>query len=345
MKLLFITRKYPPSVGGMEKVSFDLSNELSKKVPTKIIAWGGSQKWLPWFITKAFFQSVYYIPRYKITNVHLGDGLLAPLGLLLKFITGVKTTVTVHGLDITFKNKIYQAVIPPALGRLNKVICVSEATQKECIKRGIPKSKTTIIPWGVYPNEFKVIATREDLEKLVGMDLKDKKVLITVGRLVKRKGVAWFVKNVMPILGQNYIYLVVGTGPELDDIKEEISANDLEKRVKLLGKVSDNNLKILYNTADVFVMPNIPIKGDIEGFGIVAVEASSAGLPIVAAELEGIKDAVLPKRTGLFFEPNDSYSSVNAILNVPKDRKFITENTSNNFTWDKVTNKYLKLAK
>jgi glycosyltransferase involved in cell wall biosynthesis len=297
-RLLFITRKYPPSVGGMEKVSYDLSSELSKIISTTIIAWGGSQKWLLYFLPKAFFQSLFFIPSKKITNIHLADGLLAPLGLVLKIITKRKVTITVHGLDITYKNRIYQATIPYCLSKLDKVICISSATKNECIKRGIPANKCTVIQWGVYPNEYNIKATRKALEKITGLELKNKKVLITVGRLVKRKGVSWFIENVMPKLESNYIFIVAGDGPERLDIQNVIQTLKLQDQVKMLGKVSDLDKKILYNTADVFVMPNIVVEGDMEGFGIVALEATSTGLPVVASHLEGIKDVVTNEQNG-----------------------------------------------
>jgi glycosyltransferase involved in cell wall biosynthesis len=342
MQLLFITRKYPPSIGGMEKVSYDLSNELSKKIPTTIIAWGHSQKWLFYFLPKALLQALFLIPSKKITKVHLADGLLAPLGLFIKILTRRKVTVTVHGLDITYRNKFYQAIVPYCLSKLDKVICISSATKVECIKRGIPADKCTIIPWGVYPDEFKIKATREALEKIAGINLSNKKVLITVGRLVKRKGVAWFVENVMPNLDDKYVFLVAGDGPEREIIQASINNLRLQKRVKMLGKVSDIDKKILYNTADVFLMPNIMVDGDIEGFGIVAIEASSAGLPVLASSVEGIKDAVLQKKTGLLYQPSNSSDLLNGLNHIGELSKLsIQHSIESNFGWPKITERYL----
>jgi glycosyltransferase involved in cell wall biosynthesis len=344
VKLLFITRKYPPSIGGMEKVSYDLSMELSKKIPTTIISWGGSQKWLFYFLPKALFQSLFFIPTKKITNIHLADGLLAPLGLALKIITRRKVTVTVHGLDITYKNKLYQATIPYCLSKLDKVVCISSATKNECIKRGIPAYKCTVIPWGVHPNEFKIKATRKALEKIAGMELNNKKVLITVGRLVKRKGVSWFIENVMPKLDSNYIFLVAGDGPERTDIQEVIKTHKLQARVKLLGKVSDLDKKILYNTADVFVMPNIKVEGDMEGFGIVAVEAASAGLPIVASNLEGITSAIINGQTGILSSPKNTVNFMKSLnISLALARNYVQRAALLKFSWNTVCNSYRKV--
>jgi glycosyltransferase involved in cell wall biosynthesis len=344
VNLLFITRKYPPSIGGMEKVSFDLSMELSKKVPTTIISWGGSQKWLFYFLPKAYFQSLFVIPSKGITNIHLADGLLAPLGLALKIITKRKVTVTVHGLDITYKNKLYQAIIPYCLSKLDKIVCISSATKKECIKRGVPANKCTVIPWGVYPNEFKIKATRKALEKIAGIELKNKKVLITVGRLVKRKGVSWFIENVMPKIDSSYIFLIAGDGPERDNIHISINSQKLQKRVMLLGKVSDLDKKIIYNTADVFIMPNIKVEGDIEGFGIVAIEASSTGIPVVASRIEGISSSIISGETGQLVQSKNSARFID-ILNGSFDltRGYVRKYTLINFSWNTVINSYRKV--
>lgn len=345
MNLLFITRKYPPMVGGMEKVSFALANELSKKTNTTLITWGGSQKLLPLVIPYFFLKALYLIPSKKIDHIHLGDGLLSPLGLTLKKIFNTKTSVTIHGLDITYQNHHYQTIVPRCINKLDKIICISRATMDECLRRGIAKEKCSVIPWGIHPNEFKINATRRDLEKVVGINLKDKKILITVGRLVERKGVYWFIKNVFPRLSKNTIYLVIGTGPEKDKIDTLIDTLNLEDRVLLLGKVSDKVLKTLYNTADIFVMPNIKVKGDIEGFGIVALEASSTGLPVVASNLEGISDAIIHKKNGVLVEANKQSSFVNVITNLNISKRLIANFTRKNYSWEVVGKKYVESFK
>jgi glycosyltransferase involved in cell wall biosynthesis len=298
MKLLFITRKFPPSIGGMETLSAALANEFPKLVDTSVIAWGGSQIYLPFFVTFTFIKCLYLIPSKKITHIHLGDALLSPVGLVLKRIFGVKCSVSAHGLDITFKPKVYQKIISYSLPKLDKVICVSKATMNECLKRGVPKEKCAVIPNGIYPDNYRVNASLNELENIAGLTLKGKKVLVTVGRLIPRKGVYWFVKNILPKLGDNYIYLIVGDGPEKKRIEDLIYEMGLERRAIMLGKISNKKLKIVYNTSDAMIMPNIKVKHDMEGFGIVALEANSAGLPVIASATEGIKDVVVDGKNG-----------------------------------------------
>jgi glycosyltransferase involved in cell wall biosynthesis len=75
-------------------------------------------------------------------------------GRIIKNLTGVKTIITIHGLDITYNNFIYQKIIPNSVNKLDKIICISNSTREECLKRGIDKEKIAIIPNGVNFEEF-----------------------------------------------------------------------------------------------------------------------------------------------------------------------------------------------
>src|SRR5260221_5863232 len=151
-------------VGSMEKTSYALAQELSKRVDTSLITWGKSQKYLPLVLPIFLIKALYIIPTKKITHVHIGDALLSPIGWLLKKMYKVNISITIHGLDIIFSFPGYQLLIPNTVSHYDSVICVSNATLLECTKRGIPEKLCIVIPWGVYPEEWKVNATRNDLE-------------------------------------------------------------------------------------------------------------------------------------------------------------------------------------
>jgi glycosyltransferase involved in cell wall biosynthesis len=331
-------------VGGLEKLSYALAKEFSEQTNTTLITWGKSQKYLPFFIFVAFIKALYLIPTKKIDHIHIGDGLLSPLGLLLKKMFGIKTSITIAGLDITFDFPGYQLIVPSCVSQLDKIICISESTRKECLKRSIPKEKCFVIPCGVYPEDWEINATRNDLEKIVKDTISNKKILITVGRLVERKGVYWFIKNVLPELSRDTLYLVIGDGEEKDRIKELIEKLHLEKRVLLLGKISDDELKIIYNTADLFVMPNIKVNNNIEGFGIVAIEASSAGLPVIASDMEGISSAVIDKKTGRLVKSMDAKRFVEVIGDTNNfHKKLVAQTTKENYSWKAIGMKYMNI--
>ena len=362
--VLFVTRKYPPKTGGMENFSYGLINNYKGKKHS--VTYGGSQKYLPAIYPYLFFKAFSKVLMKKVDIIHIGDGVMAPMGFLLKVLTGKKVVMTAHGKDINLKFKPYQIIMPYFFRRMDRIYCVSNSTVLECLKVGIKKDKCKFIPNGVDPNEFLVNKTIQHLRKELGkkykLNFKGRKILITVGRLSKRKGAVWFTGNVMKKLDNEYLYLIVGPdSTEVNDLKswfgvksisygerlnEIIKKKKLENKVKWLGKIPFDDLKKFYNCADLFIMPNIRVKGDMEGFGIVAIEATSTGLPVIASAIEGIKDAVVENKTGALVKTEDVQGFLKAIENWSEKmkkhnrKKEIREVTKKNYSWDKVVAEY-----
>lgn len=336
MKVLFITRKYPPQVGGMEQFSFGLVNNFTGE--KELIALNKSQKNLWWWIPYALIVGI--IKGFKVDIIHLGDVVLAPIGFVIKLITRKPVVVTAHGLDVVYDHWVFKKVNLPSLLKLDKVLCVSKNTIQECLKRGVQEKKLKYIPNGIDANKFQLVTQHLTSNS-------DKRVMITVGRLVKRKGVNWFVRKVMPKLN-GVEYLIIGTGPEKNRIEASIKELKLQDKVKMLGRISDQELRDIYNRADLFVMPNIKVEGDREGFGIVLLEAASVGLPVVAANLEGITDAIEDGKNGYLvtWGNTESYiNKINELLNrddLDSLRKTIKEYTVEHFAWDKIVKRYLE---
>lgn len=354
MKILYLTRKYPPIKGGMEKVNFYLSLNLKKFADIELIFWDKSQKWLPFFLFYFLVKSSYVLLTKKIDIIHLGDSLLSPLGLILKKAFSVPITVTVHGLDITWGFWFYQVLIPRCLAGLDRIICVSAHTRKECLQRRIPEEKIVVIPNGIDASEFYLDRDKEELRRILSeelnIDFQDKKILLSVGRLVERKGFHWFVGKVFPEIlkkRKDILYLIVGEGQLRDKLQKDIEKNGLVEKVFLLGEVSPRILKLLYNTSDLFVMPNIPVEKDMEGFGLVALEASSATLPVIASKLEGIKDALEDGKNGFLIKPYDIQGFINVIITLlENDRRRekigrgARRYTLENYSCEKIAGKY-----
>ena len=160
--------------------------------------------------------------------------------------------------------------------------------------------------------------------------------------MVERKGVHWFITNVLPQLKTSYLYLVIGKGKEKERIKEAIKVNKLENKVYLLEGINDETLNTIYSSADLFIMPNIPVRGDMEGFGMVLLEAGSAGLYSIASDLEGIKDAVIDSVTGSLIKPYDKEAFIQAIEDKTNyDKNEITNQIKEKFSWEKTRDRYL----
>lgn len=274
----------------------------------------------------------------SVRRVHLCDGLLAPIGRLLKLFSRSRVSASVHGLDVTFSRPPYQLLIPSCLRHLDQIVCVSRSTRDECLKRGIPADRCVVISNGISLEEFRVAGDRQDLipelEMGLGRSLAGRKILVTVGRLVKRKGVQWFVEEVLPRLSPRYLYVVVGTGPEREGIQGAVTRRNLQDRVVLTGRQPDRLRNTLLHAADAFIMPNISIPGDVEGFGIAAIEAGACGLPVIAAGIQGIRDAVVDGVTGHLVPERDAREFAMRIETVRLNRDRIRATVVNRFNWE-----------
>jgi glycosyltransferase involved in cell wall biosynthesis len=343
-EVLFITRNYPPKIGGLEVYSYNLIKEFEFHNITHKIVLTKSKVNLVWFLPYCLIRALFIVKAHPICLIHLCDGVLAPVGITLKILTKERISITIHGLDITYSNFLYQSIIPRCVARLDKVICVSRSTCDECIGRKVPYHKCVVIPNGIRSNEFYLPESRKDhrhrLGELLGVSLDDKKVLLTIGRLVERKGVAWFVETVMPRLPPSYYYLIAGDGPQCRHIREVSVKHNVQERVLLLGRVTDEEKKRLFNASDILLMPNIKVPHDVEGFGIVAIEAGSCGLPVIASNIQGIRDAVLDGKTGYLLNERDVDVFIARIKQMELDREQVRAVVNKIFDWAQIYKRY-----
>jgi len=355
MKILFLARRFPPSVGGMERFAYDLSGALKASARLQMITWGGSNMWLPvvlpWFFVRASWK---LLTDRQIDIIHMQDAVQAPIGWLLSRLFRRPYVVIVHGLDITYGKYGYQNLIPPFVRRASAVIAISAAAEQEALARGVKKTKIQTIPLGIHDdfgdNER---PSTDAVSKALGIDASNRLLLLTTGRLVKRKGVRWFIANVLPEIVKEHpevLYVVVGEGGEREAIESAIANNGLEDHVKLMGRVSDDARSLLYHTADIFVMPNIVVPNDIEGFGIVVQEAASAGLPVVASDLQGIKDALTNGKNGILVQTEDGdafKSEISRLIENPAKRREFGKDarayTLREYGWDRIADEYAKV--
>jgi len=350
MKILFISRAYPPIVGGIENQNFELGKWLGKITGVKIIANKKGKKFLPFFLPYAIVKSLIIARKYDV--ILLGDGVLGIIAYKLKLFFPKKPIICViHGLDLTFKSAIYQKLWVNKFLRygVDKFIAVGNETARVAKEKGIPENKVIFIPNGIDTEKFFEVHSREELEKIIKESVRDKKFILTSGRLAKRKGMAWFIRNVLPKLPENVIYIVAGDGPDKENIRNAISEKNLEKRTKLLGYVSDEDRNILFNTCDLFVQPNIKVPGDMEGFGISVIEAASCKIPVLASRLEGLQDAIKDGQDGFLIEPENPQawiSKINELLSDDNFRKEFGEKSRqfvvDNFRWEVIAKKYLE---
>lgn len=297
---------------------------------------------LPLFFIRHFVGGFIDIKRLKIEHIHVGDGVLAPLGYVLSRLAGIPVSATIHGLDVTYGNPIFKLLVLPFVRRIDSCMCVSEATKKECLARGFMAERLQVIGLGIVPGERNPDQSTPPLSAELKSFVAGKRVLLSVGRLVPRKGVYWLIEEVMPKLSDNDVLLVAGSGEDSERIERLIQRLKLNDRVKMLGQVTNDELRRLYECADVFLMPNIPQPGNVEGFGIVVLEAASTGLPVAASRLGGIIDALKPG-TGYLFEPQNVRSAQDAINKASGLRRKDVQKIAEQYTWDSVASAYLKV--
>lgn len=302
MHVLFITRSLQRSPGGMQKTARILLDALQERADVRlaVCGWSGPKPLLPLFLCIALVRSL----LFRGECVHLGDALCSCIIPYMKFFRpGLRVTCTVHGLDLVYPKPVYQWLLR-GLRYADAVVAVSNATAKAAVRIGVPADRVLVVPWGLAISAIPRIPPTQP-------------VLVSVGRQIRRKGTAWFVEHVLPRIRRDVPtvrYIVLGSGPELIALRFLVLRLGLEACVEVRGRVDEAVRNEVLRNATLLIMPNIPVAGDMEGFGVACIEAASIGIPVVAARLEGVTDAVIEHETGLFFTPLDAADAASVTL-------------------------------
>jgi len=328
MRILLLSWNFPPALGGIEYVVDHLYRELNA---------AGHEVQLITTVSEAPEQDphIHRCPRpglksYNLYAIKQGrrltrdfkpelivNGSIAsgPAAWWLSAVGRLPNVILMHGSDILHEGWIYQRVVRFFVRAADRLAANSLHTKELLVAAGARPERIEVIHPGVCVEHFSEAPStgaERVVEKAAG-----RRVLITVGRLIKRKGVLEFVEHAMPELHRQFpdvLFLVVGDDAQQslahkermkDRIARKVADLGLEDHVMLLGKVSDNDLFRLYFLADIFVLPCLSIPGDVEGFGIVFSEAALAGAASVATRVGGIPEAVQDEMTGLLAEPGD----------------------------------------
>lgn len=375
LRILFVSHSLPPAgrpldnVGGMQRVATKLHEALAahEAVDLSSILLRSTWRWIhvrtvP-FLAKAGWKLRRAAQADAVDVVLFSSMVTATLALPLRRVFeahGVTTAAIVHGLDVTMPFKPYQWLVPRVFDALDAVLPVSRATGRACLERGVTRDKLHVVPNGIDRERFpplndRTTMRRELLEALgtTSHSLPDDALLLcSVGRQVERKGFAWFTEHVMPHLPEGVHYWLAGDGPQSDKIRATVNRHRLNGRVRLLGRVSERNLVRLYRGADLFIMPNVPVEGDMEGFGIVMLEAALCGCPTIASRLEGIRDVITegvnghlvpPQRPQAFIDAVQHYYEHPETLETSSERA--VRHVADTFGWTAVADRYVNTLK
>ena len=274
---LFVTRKFPPKVGGMETFSAGVWRTVEGMSPdARLIANGGIQWRLVWWLPVALARIAVLVSRREVGVVLIGDALTYAAVSPLLHLTRTPHATLVMGLDITWANRAYRAVAHRSLRRAPSVIAISKATAETAAQvAGVDPDCIHVVRLGVpvpeATNDRRV--ARKALHRWLRVP-DDHAVVVTVGRLVRRKGARWFVDEVLPELPPGTVFVVAGEGPERTGVVDAAARRGVADRVRVLGRVSDGERELLFRGADIFVQPNVRVPNDMEGFGLVTIEAA-----------------------------------------------------------------------
>ncbi|MFA6512065.1 MAG: glycosyltransferase family 4 protein [Patescibacteria group bacterium] len=335
----------------MERYSADLiATSIAEESSAMIL--NRSQLHLLWWLPLTWLRMCWLCIFRKPDVVHTTDAVMAvalyPLSRLCRF----PLVTTVHALDVVWRRRLYQLALRRVLPRLAHIISVSKPTVAFLLARGVAHDRVSVIPNGIMPPaQQDSISARKSMSVRYGIPEKAF-LLLSVGRLIERKNMSWFIRDVMPLLPERVYVLIAGAGPEEETILRAIRERGISRRVFLAGEISDEERDIAYTGADLFVMPNKTVMGDAEGFGIVAIEAASRGLPVLTTGIEGIAEAIIDGQNGVYFPEQDAPAAARAIqqfLDDPQALKDLSRSaaafTIEHFSWERLAEKYYKVYK
>lgn len=217
------------------------------------------------------------------------------------------------------------------------VVTVSHYSKKRIVELyRVDEERIRVVPNGVDPEKFKPTTISDDVREKYG--LRDRQVVLFVGRLIPRKGLNYLVEAAKNVVKEkpDTAFVIVGNGPLRSQLAATLERLRIVDSFVFLGGITDEELSVVYNCADVFALPSIQ-----EGQGIALLEAQASGKPAVAFDVSGVKEAVADGRSGLLVERCNSKMLGEAILKLLSDQA-LTERMGSagrdfvlqNFTWD-----------
>jgi len=371
MKKLLLTLEYPPHHGG---VAVYLKNLVDQFDPNNICVLAPRTKnsfvfdlKQPYVIHRLNLLSRYIWPRWlrtyviakrlcfreKIDQVIISH--ILPMGYVALLLNRPYTLI-VHGQDILmakttpWKNFWMKKILNGA----TNIIANSKYTQDLILAEGVANPDKLVFEKSEEPKYIcvsypcpKNFNLELDLERLNywkhRLMLNGKFTLLSVNRLVSRKGNDKVIETLGALKEHlpDFRYIIVGNGVYQSKLENLIDKYDLGLNVTILNEISDEDLPYLYEACDVFIMPSrLNDLYDVEGFGIVYLEAALFHKPSIAGNVGGAPEAVIDHQTGLLVNPNSIDEIGKAIMTLMLSEQLRLElgdrayaRAAKDFTW------------
>lgn len=328
MKILLFTLEYPPFFGGIANYYGNLVDFWPEREKPLVLHNNENKlinprlpffKWLPsiWHLWRE-------VRKEKIDYILVGH--ILPLGLAVWFLNRFKKipyTVFLHGLDLSLAQRVSRKAkfAKMILSEAQSIICVNSFTA-ELTKEffgGKMDNKIFMVNPGISAPAFKESDLKRESEILrEKYQLKERIILLSVGRLVRRKGFDRVIAALPEILKETpaLTYVIIGAGPQEEYLREKAKERKLEpgKEIIFLSAVSEEEKWSWLYSADIFIMTSRNLAGDYDGFGIVYLEANLAGKPVIAGKSGGVGDAVEDRVNGLLVNPEEREEIIRAVI-------------------------------
>ena len=252
--------------------------------------------------------------RYDIIHVHHPD----PMACLALRLSGYKGKVIVHWHSDIEKQKwllqLYRPLQNWLLKRADLIVGTSPTYLAESPYLEKVQDKTVSLPIGIDP-----ICPNSETVSAIKAKYQGRKIIFSLGRLVAYKGYRYLI-NAAKYLGDDYVILIGGSGPLMPELQAEIDNNRLGNKVKLLGRIPEEELAAYYGACTLFCLSSVQ---KTEAFGIVQIEAMSCGKPVVATNIpqSGVSWVNEHTVSGLNVTPRNPQELAEAIVKVTKNEE------------------------
>ena len=329
--LLFVTRNFPPLGGGMERLCAEALAALvpawtvtlvgprgcESAVAEAVGACGVESAPARRFLVQASLAARRLARQRCPALVLAGSGVAALPAWLAARVCDARLAVLVHGMDVAYRGLAYRALALPALRRADLVIANSRFTARLAEACGVAPGRVRILHPGVTLPA--ALPARIDARP---------PTLLYAGRLIRRKGLAEFVRHALPrlvaevpdlrllIAGDRPRAALAGGEDERARLEAALAETGLRAHLDDRGWLDDAGLAEVYAAADALLFPIADLPGDVEGFGMVAVEAAAHGVPTIAFAAGGAPDSVADGVSGVLVAPGDWDAFADACLRV-----------------------------